>query len=221
MKKIIFLITISLLNTISATPAQNVAVFCSADDKANNQFKLLAYNLGTLLAQNNLGLVTGGSRTGLMKEVIDGYASQTNDLSKLFGVLSEALASYNVHHLTIPSANLKWSGTIHSRLSDFHGMTDTIIILPGGYGTLHELMDFLVHNQFGLHKTQIMLVNINGFWDHLLALFNHMAQEKLLALKHLEQIMIVQSPEQCVLKILNQESNTPQHALNTHYWEQK
>lgn len=222
MKKIISLL-FSLLITLNmiAHTQPNVAVFCSADDKACDQFKIIAYNLGIKLAKHNFGLVTGGSRTGLIKEVVDGYAAHAQNLGHLYGVLPQALAPYNVHHLLIPQNNLKWSKNIHSRLMDFHELADIIIILPGGYGTLHELMDFLVHNQFGLHKTQMLLININGYWDHLISLFQTMLKQQLLSPKHLEALLIVESADQCIEKILLKDNHNTQQGLDSHYWEQK
>jgi hypothetical protein len=212
------LFSLFLFNSIiSARPNSNVAVFCSADDKASAHFKSVAHSLGSQLARHNFGLVTGGSRTGLMKEVVDGYANATTNLENLYGILPQALINYNVHHLSIPAKNLMWSKDIHSRLSDFHALTDIIIILPGGYGTLHELMDFLVHNQFGIHKTQIILLNIDGFWNHLLSLFKSMADQQLVSLKHLNMLTIVQSVEECIQCI---NSVHEVQDLASHYWEQ-
>lgn len=157
MKKIIFFIlTFWLPNSFSQTP-YNVAVFCSADNKVADSFKLLAHNLGTLLGKHGFGLVTGGSQTGLMKEVTDGYCSTAQTLDYLYGIMPEALRPYNAQHKKIPENQLLWVDTMHNRLTAFHNASDAIIILPGGYGTLHELMDFLVHSQFELIKKRLLL----------------------------------------------------------------
>lgn len=219
MKQSIFLVFLIFFPCFANNP--KVAVFCSADDKAPLEFKNLAYQLGQQLGINNFGLITGGSRTGLMKEIVDGYTNQKGNPNQLYGILPLALKQFNVQHQSIPQENLKWAQNIHERLLDFHQLADIIIVLPGGYGTLHELMDFLVHNQFGIHKTQILLINLNGFWDPFLTMLNTMQSHNLLAKKHFDILSVVISIDECIAKILCKDSSNSEHGLNTYYWEKK
>lgn len=219
MKKIV-IICISLLswNFVVITQMPKVAIFCSADDKVSERFKQVAYSLGKQLGSLHCGLITGGSKTGLMKEVVDGYASTAQDLKQLYGVMPQVLMQYNVHHSAIPQENFTWTETMHARLATFHALADVIIILPGGFGTLHELMDFLVHNQFALCKKRIILLNPDGFWDNLLAQFHVMVEQKLLALKHLELLTLVSSEQACIEKLVTEQCQA-EHGLQTHYWQ--
>jgi len=196
-----------------------VAVFCSADDKASEQFKTIAYNLGKQLGLHNCGLITGGSRTGLMKEVVDGYVSTAQCFDNLYGVMPQILEHYNVHHHAIPQENLKWVETLHTRLALFHELSDIVVVLPGGFGTLHELMDFIVHNQFDLDKKQIILINPQNYWDHLLLQFKVMVEHNLVSSRHLAHIVIVTSEHECIEKLLSQEVCSQEYGLASYYWE--
>lgn len=217
--RLFVLFIIAQLYSFSFCTITRVAVFCSADDKASLELKNLAYALGEQLGLNKFGLITGGSNTGLMKEVVDGYAKQDWSTQDVYGVLPRALEKYHVEHPSIPVANLYWVDTFNERLEKFHELADIIVVLPGGFGTLHELMDFLVHNQFGLDNKQIILVNKEKFWDDLLAQFKHMNEQKLLSDAHLHSVVIVESAEDCVKLLRNKAVSVDQQTLSDHYWK--
>ena len=214
--KLLFFLLISM--SIQAGQPM-VAVFCSADDNASDQFKILAHNLGKQLAGSHYGLITGGSRTGLMKEVTDGYVATAKDLKNLYGALPQVLASYNVQHTAIPTQNLLWTETLHTRLDIFNQRADIIIILPGGFGTLHELLDFLVINQFTPNKKPIIIINPDGYWDHLLQQFETMIKHKLLSKHHAAALITVSSERECLRLLTTENFVTVEHGLETHYWE--
>lgn len=199
----------------------NVAVFCSADNKAPQQFKKAAYDLGVRLALHNLGLTTGGSQTGLMKEVIDGYSSTTKDLSNLYGIIPQVFFEFNVHHPAIPKNNLRWVESLYIRLQYFHELCDIVVILPGGFGTLHELMDFLVHNQLFASKKRIILLNQDDFWQPLLQQFQAMQKNLLLTEKHLAIIEVAKTIDECIEKITTTHTQHHDQDLESHFWEKE
>lgn len=205
----------------SGTMPPKVAVFCSADDKACESFKSLAKKLGQKLAEHEFGLVTGGSKTGLMKEVVDGYVSEPAHENNLYGIMPKVLQKYNVHHPLIPTEQLIWVETMHSRLEQFHKLSDIVIILPGGFGTLHELMDFLVAKQFSLHNKPIILINIDGYWDSLLELFQTMQKNNLLAQAHHNIFLVVSDEQECIEKLIENSNLNSENRLDTFYWETK
>lgn len=206
-----------MMTVIHAAPShKSVGVFCSADDKIPDSLKKLTFALGQKIAAQHYGLVTGGSKTGLMKEVVDGFKSGPNN-GELYGILPEALKSYDVNHPLIAQDKIFWTDTIHLRLDTFIQRCDVMVILPGGWGTLHELMDFLVHRQFGLIQQKIILLNTDGYWDGLLAQFHHMVKHNALQAKHLEALKVVNSLDEC-LSALN-DTSKQQQGLNDRYWE--
>lgn len=184
---------------------KTVGIFCSADDKVPDEFKSVAYELGKKLREKDLGIVTGGSNTGLMKEVIDGYVELSSELHYACGVIPESFKSYDIQHRSIPEENLTWTESLHSRLAAFHEKCSVIVVLPGGFGTLHELMDFLVHNQLGLIQVPIIVVNVDGFWNDQFKQFEKMVEKNCLEIKHLSSINIIDTLEGC-LEIIDNSS---------------
>lgn len=162
-----------------------VGIFCSADDKVPAEFKAIAYELGKKLREKDLDIVTSASKTGLIREVARGYES----------------ISITTRHFFIPDDNPTWVENLYNRVAAFHERCSVIVVLPGGFGTLHELMDFLVHNQLGLIQVPIIVLNINGFWDGQFKQFEKMVEKSCLTAKHLSSINVVTTLEDCVAAI--------------------
>lgn len=200
------------------TPPLKVGVFCSADDKVSQEFKTLSSELGRQLAGLKVELITGGSKTGLMKLVMDGY-TEGSSYHTLYGILPTALKVYDIVYPSIPPQNISWTDTIHQRLSFFQNACNVVIVLPGGWGTLHELMDFLVANQFGITTTKVILLNIDHFWDSLINLFESMVKANTLAPKHLQILQVVSTLEECLGKIKEPLPSFMRNGLKDHYWE--
>lgn len=196
----------------------HVGVFCATDEQVPEPYKTEAFELGRLLCRSGYGLVTGGSNTGLMNAVVNGFASQ-EETEHLRGILPSIFKAYNVHHPKIPEANLIWTESIHERLQSFHNFCDTMIVLPGGFGTLHELMDFIVPKQWGLSQKKIILLNVDHYWDYQLLQFQVMVEKKVLKQRHLDLLTVVHSVEECMAAILLQDG---EHlGLQDRYWEEK
>ena len=107
------------------------------------------------------------------------------------GVIPSLFKNYNVHHPKIPELNLVWTETIHQRLQAFNERCDTLVVLPGGFGTLHELMDFIVPKQWGLTDKKIILLNSDHYWDHLLLQFKTMVEKNALKQRQLDLLVVV------------------------------
>lgn len=212
-------LSFSLLNASSLSNHQ-VGVFCGTDEAIPALYKDLAFELGKSLALAGHGLVTGGGNTGLMGAVVNGFIAEGKALHTR-AVIPALFKPYNAHHQKIPENNLVWTDTIHQRLQTFNETCDTLVILPGGFGTLHELMDFLVPKQWGLVNKPIVLVNADHYWDHLLAQFKVMVEKNALKQKHLELLIVTTSVEECIQAIQNQDTALKHEGLNDRYWEKK
>ncbi len=217
--KIIIFSLFVFFPVFSQTPLKKVAVFCSGDDKISECFKREAFSLGEMLAQAQVELITGGSNTGLMKEVVDGFVGSRKSFP-VYGVLPHILKPYNVSHPFIKEGNILWVGSVHERLEIFMDQSDVVITLPGGFGTLHELLDFLVHQQFGLINKRLILLNISGYWNELLALFRKMVEENALQQKHLCHLLVADTVEQCIQYIIDEkEAEISNQGLKDRFWE--
>ena len=194
-----------------------VGVFCSANNNISQEYKTTAFHLGKRIGLHNYALVTGGSKTGLMKEVMDGYLSTAQDTSA-YGILPSVLQSFDVDHPGIPADNLVWTDTIHQRLCHFHSLCDYAIIMPGGFGTLHELLDFLAHNQFGLITTTIIILNSNNFWSPLLRQLETMAQEHMVPQHHIDALHVGDSIDDCMAIIQSRTTSMVHNSREQHLW---
>lgn len=208
----------SMLFLMNQASAYHVGVFCATDNNIPDSYKQVAFDLGKSLAQKGHSLTTGGGNTGLMNAVTNGFIS-TGDVSRTHAVTPIIFKDYNAHHLDIPHSNLVWTETIHQRLQEFDKQCNVMVVLPGGFGTLHELMDFLVPKQWGLTDKQIILLNTDHFWDHLLMQFQTMVEKKTLKQKHLDLLIVVADVAECMEAINNQSNTASHHGLNDRYWE--
>lgn len=182
---------------------KSIAVFGNSNYSIPEAFKKQAFLLGKMLAENSYSIVTGGSKRGLIKEVTDGYLNVAS-ASNIIGVLPEVLREHNDLHEGISSDNIHWTETIYDRLQMFHNKVDTIIVLPGGLGTLHELMDCLVNNLFSISSKPIVLVNMFGFWNKQLEQFDDMVKNNALTTDHIKLLNVVNDAIE-VINILKSE----------------
>ena len=114
------------------------------------------------LAQQNIRIIYGGAKVGLMGAVADAALSEGG---KVVGVIPRFLRSKEIAHESL--TELIMVESMHERKTKMHELCDGIIALPGGFGTLEELFEILTWAQLGLHKKPIGLLDINGFYDHL------------------------------------------------------
>lgn len=142
---------------------KNIAVFCGSNSGTNPLYKEMALELGTKLAKNNIGLVYGGAKVGLMGAVANGALDNGG---KVIGVLPSFLKEKELEH-TLISQNIIVE-TMHERKAKMYDLSDGIITLPGGFGTLDETFEFLTWAQLTLHKKPTGILNIDGYYDKLL-----------------------------------------------------
>jgi hypothetical protein len=150
--------------TQSDKSLRRVAVFCGSAFGSNPEFRAEASALGTAIAKAGLGLVYGGASRGLMGVLADAALAQG---AEVIGVLPEALSGREIAHTRLTSLEVVL--TMHERKARIHELCDAILVLPGGYGTLDELLEAVTWAQIGLHAKPIVLINTVDYWDGLLA----------------------------------------------------
>jgi uncharacterized protein (TIGR00730 family) len=207
-------------NIITKPQGKSVCIFCSGDDKAPEEYKQTAFLLGQELARHGFILITGGGNNGLMNYVNNGHAEISDDVNR-FGVIPNIMKHLNVHHPFIAKNNLIWAKDVHSRIKTFYKLCDDIVVLPGGFGTLHELMDCLVLSQFGVIKKFIYLINIDNFWDPLLNQFKQMVSKQLLQQKHLDHLHIVTSIAELISQLNSERQFNLAQGFGDGHWKQK
>lgn len=154
---------------------KRITVFCGSSSGDDPLLMESAYQLGQRLATLKIDVVYGGAKIGLMGAVADGALSQGG---QVIGVLPVFLQTKEIAHEGL--TQLIEVESMHERKLKMHELSDGVITLPGGYGTLEEYFEMLTWGQLGLHKKPVALLNIGGFYDSLLTLADNMVTAGLL-----------------------------------------
>lgn len=167
---------------------KRITVFCGSSSGTKEIYRQKAYRLGEVLAENNIGLVYGGARIGLMGAVADGALSKGGEV---IGVLPHFLRKVEIQHTGLTQLILVDS--MHERKLKMNEISDGVIALPGGFGTLEELFEMLTWAQLGLHKKPIALFNVDGFYNSLIAFIQETTDKGFL--KEINQSMVLVSDD--------------------------
>lgn len=151
---------------------KNICVFCGSSHGSKQIYRESAKTLGLLMAQRKKNLVYGGGNVGLMGTVADAVLENGSDV---IGVIPEFLLQKEVGHKGLTELVVVQS--MHERKQKMAELADAFIALPGGMGTLEELAEISTWIQLELIKKPIALLNIDGFYDHLFAQFDHMVEQ--------------------------------------------
>jgi uncharacterized protein (TIGR00730 family) len=143
-------------------------VFCGSSLGANAAFAAAAERLGTSLARRNVALVYGGASVGLMGVVADAVLAAGG---RATGVITESLAGHEIAHAALNDLHVVT--TMHERKELMSELSDAFVMLPGGFGTCEEFMESVTWTQLGIHDKRCGILNVDGFFDELLAFSGH------------------------------------------------
>jgi len=148
---------------------RTICVYCGSGPGKNPAFVAAAREFGKILAENNIELVYGGGSIGLMGELAKSVLQHGG---KVTGIIPEFLIERE--RMLQQAQELVITKDMHERKRIMFERSDAFVALPGGAGTLEELVEQLTWAQLGQHKKPILAANIEGFWDPLCALLEHM-----------------------------------------------
>jgi len=148
----------------------NICVYCSSRNEVEPAFGDLADAVGQQLAAAGHTLVYGGGSTGLMGRVARAVHAHS-PRGHIVGVIPAAMKSVEVAYLD--ADELVETQTMRERKHEMDERADAFLILPGGFGTLEELSEVITHRYLKFHNKPIVILNPDGFYDHLLGLFEH------------------------------------------------
>jgi len=160
-----------------------------------------ARSLGKSLADGGHTLVYGGGNVGLMGAVADGALEAGG---KVIGVIPEMLAERELAHGGLTTLHTVL--TMHERKFRMASLSDGFIALPGGIGTLEEIIEIFVWAQLGVHEKPYAILNVSGFYDPLLAYLEHMKASRFLTGEHLDQLIIGDNVEEVLNSVLTSKS---------------
>ena len=164
---------------------KSVCVFCGSSDGNDQAIVDVAFELGKTLAANETTLVYGAAKIGIMGKVAQGALDNNG---KVIGVIPEFLKLKEVVHLGL--TELIVNDTMHERKMKMQEISDGFITLPGGFGTFEELFEIITWAQLGLHQKPIGLLNVNGFYDDLIAMLNTMVSKGFLKRDNLDLLLL-------------------------------
>jgi len=151
---------------------KKVCVFASSCNFLEKFYYDEAACLGNLLAENNLEMVYGGSSLGLMWACAEQVKKRDG---KIIGVMPEKL--YNMGVYTDECVDLVITKGMRERKAKMDELSDAVIALPGGFGTLEELVEMIVQKQLGYNQKPIVILNVNGYYDKMLAFFDNIIKQ--------------------------------------------
>jgi uncharacterized protein (TIGR00730 family) len=169
---------------------KRICVFCGSALGARPAYKQAAQRLGELLAEQGTGLVFGGGCIGLMGVVADAALAKGGEV---IGVIPESLVRREVGHRGVTKLHVV--ETMHQRKAMMADLSDAFIALPGGYGTLEEFCEAVTWSQLGIQQKPCGLLNIERYWDGLLAVLDHAVDEKFVRPENSQLVLVASTPE--------------------------
>lgn len=166
-------------------PLKAICVFCASANGADADFLSAAVATGELLGQKKIDLIYGGAKVGLMGAVAE---STLANGGRVLGIIPHVLVDLEVAH--DGCSELHVVETMHQRKALMSEKSDAFLILPGGFGTLEEMFEVLTWQVLKLHTKPVCLVNINGFYDPLLAFLDHCVSQGVLKQKNRDILLV-------------------------------
>jgi len=179
---------------------KNIAVFCGSSIGFNEVYKNDAVKLGLHFAKNNIGLVYGGGKIGMMGAIADAIIENKGEV---IGVIPGMLRHEEVAHANITEMIV--TKTMSKRKVKISKLVDGYIALPGGFGTLDEIFEALTLNQLGIEQKPVGILNTNGFFNHTIKQLEVMVNEGYLKHSNKEMLIISDSVDDLILKMKNYE----------------
>jgi len=173
-----------------AYPYHSISVFCGSADGLAPEYYAAAYETGQLLAQNGITLVYGAGRTGLMGALAEGALGMGGEV---VGIVPNGLESPQLIYTT-GLTRLEVVEDIQLRKARMNALADAFITLPGGYGTMDEMFEVLTWSQIGRHRKPSAFLNVNGYFDSLLAWIVRAYQDHFIYKEHLDLFVADTSP---------------------------
>jgi uncharacterized protein (TIGR00730 family) len=179
---------------------QRVLVFCGSSPGGRPEYVQCAGAVGRLLASRGVEVVYGGARVGLMGALADGALGAGGTV---IGVIPTRLVEHEIAHAGLTKLHVV--DTMHERKALMAELSDAVIALPGGTGTLDELFELFTWSQLGLHRKPIGLLDVSGYWQPLLGFLQHVVNERFLRAEHLATLLVERDPGQLLDRLASYE----------------
>ena len=183
-------------NSSFATNDFGVVVYSASSAAIDQIYIDAAARLGELLAKNSITCINGGGNLGLMGAVIDSVLQHNG---KVKGVIPKFMVDSGWGHTMLSERIV--TASMHERKQKMADLSNAAIALPGGVGTLEELLEIITWKQLGLYNHPIIIVNTNNYFDSLLAMFNNMIEQNFMHERYCTLWRVVTTPEEAIDEI--------------------
>jgi uncharacterized protein (TIGR00730 family) len=183
------------MNTI-----RSVCVYCGSSPGRDETYIKAGHLLGRSIAKAGLRLVYGGGTKGIMGAVAEGALKARG---KVTGIIPRFLINKEATETALDRLDeLLITDNMHERKHKMFEKSDAFVALPGGIGTVEEIVEVMTWAQLGHHRKPIVFGNVGGFWDPMLALLDHMAAEGFIHTAQRVKPLVVEDPEAIVAAIM-------------------
>ena len=169
---------------------KRVLVFCGSSPGGRPEYAQCAAELGRLAASRGIEIVYGGASVGLMGALADSALAAGGTV---IGVIPTRLVEHEIAHAHLTKLHVV--ETMHERKALMAELSDAVIALPGGSGTLDELFELFTWKQLGLHRKPIGLLDVVGYWQPLVSFLEHAVNERFLRAEYLKDLQVEGSAE--------------------------
>lgn len=180
----------------------SACVYCGTGHKVDPVYKETAARLGVAMAKENVRLVYGGGRVGLMGIVSENCFAAGGEV---IGIIPEHIQ--DKEQVNDELTELFVVDSMHTRKGLMVEKSEGFIVLPGGFGTLDETFEILTWKYLGLHDKPIVFVNVNNFYDPLLAMVDHMVDSGFTPFWHRSLFQVVETPEEAIMALSSQKEH--------------
>lgn len=180
---------------------KRLCVFCGSGYGMDPGYVTAARSLADVLVKENIVLVYGGAKVGIMGEIAKAVCEKGGEV---IGVIPRGLFEREVAYTDL--SDLRIVDSMHERKALMAELSDGFIAMPGGLGTMEEFIEVLTWAQLGIHEKPCGLLNVNGFYDKLLEFFDHVVDQRFVENEHREMIVIDEDPVSLVTKFKNYEA---------------
>ncbi len=170
-----------------------VAVYCGSRSGNDEVYEKAARDLGQALAENGLGLVYGGASIGLMGAVAD---EVVNAGAQAVGVIPTFMLKHEIAHEKLTRLHL--TDTMHTRKTVMAEYADAFVTLPGGLGTLEEIMEIATWRQLYQHEKPMIILNINGFYDKLIEHLEYTTEQGFMKQQDLDRLVVCNTIDEAI-----------------------
>jgi uncharacterized protein (TIGR00730 family) len=173
-----------------------VCVFCASASGASPVYLEAANELGRQIVERGYGLVYGGATVGAMGAAADGALAAGGEV---IGVIPDVIREREIDHKGLTELHVV--RTMHERKAMLSERSDAFVALPGGYGTMDEFIEIVTWAQLKIHAKPCVLVNVNGFWNGLLAFLDHCVAEGFILAENRGLVQVARDPEEALAMV--------------------